>query len=388
MSPAQLDERLRGRDPLRVLDVRDRDEFEEWHVSGPAVEATQVPHVKFVAAGAKGTVADLAGDAGLDPDDDRPVLAVCGRGEASAHVAGLLREAGYDAYNLDGGMDAWAEHYDAVELDVGAEATVLQYRRPSSGCLAYLVVSEGAAAVIDPLRAFADRYVADAAARDADLVVAVDTHVHADHLSGTRAVAALRDAEVVVPGGALDRGLDYADDVPVRPVADGDEVRVGDATLTALATPGHTTEMTSFRLADLLFTGDTLFVESVARPDLERGDDGAADLAHTLYQTLHETVLAQSDDTRVAPGHYGETTPPADDGSYTARLGALRERLRALSLDEDAFVEHVVDDLPPRPANYERIVETNLGSATVDDAEAFELELGPNNCAVSPASSD
>jgi glyoxylase-like metal-dependent hydrolase (beta-lactamase superfamily II) len=417
LSPAELDDRLRGRDPLRVLDVRDRDEFEEWHVSGPAVAATQVPHVRFVAAEAKGSVAAVADEVGLDPGDG-PVLVVCGHGEASDHVAGLLRAEGYHAYNLAGGMDAWARYYEATETEVetGGDAgaggkdattgaagpTVLQYRRPSSGCLAYLVVSGDEAAVIDPLRAFADRYVDDAVDRGAELVAAVDTHVHADHVSGTREVARKTGAEVVVPEGALDRGLDYvAREFDLRTVADGDELGVGAAALTALAAPGHTTEMTAFRLGDpgLLFAGDSLFVESVARPDLEGGDgaeaaaggdsargDDASDLARTLHRTLHEVVLALPDDTRVGPGHYGESAIPAADGSYTARIGDLRDELRALSLDEAVFVEHVVGDLPPRPANYERIIKTNLGRSRVDDDEAFELELGPNNCAATPVS--
>ncbi|RDI70488.1 MBL fold metallo-hydrolase [Halopelagius longus] len=372
-------------DDVRLLDVRNRDEYEAWRISGETVDSTVVPYSRFMAAEVQGTVGELAAENGISEDEN--VVVVCGRGEASDYVAELLREAGYDAENLERGMRGWARVYDAREVPADAEATVLQYRRPSSGCLAYLVVSGEEAAVVDPLRAFADRYVADARERGAELRYAVDTHVHADHVSGVRDVADLTGAEIVLPTGAANRGLAYADaeEYDVRFVGGGDELRVGDATLTAVDAPGHTPEMTAFRLSDLLFAGDSLFVESVARPDLAEGDEGAPDAARRLHRTLTETFEAFEDDVTVAPGHYGEATEPAANGTYTATLGELRDRLSALSMDEAAFVEYVLGDMPPRPANYEEIVETNIGREALADEEAFELELGPNNCAATAA---
>ncbi|AGB33037.1 beta-lactamase [Natrinema pellirubrum DSM 15624] len=376
ITPVALAERLRTGAELTVLDVRDRDEFERWHLGGEGVEAVQIPHMKFIQAQATGGVADLAADL------EEPVLAVCGHGEASAHAVSLLRDAGIDAANLAGGMDAWADLYVARELPVDALATVVQYDRPSSGCLAYAIYSDGEAAVIDPLRAFADRYEADADDRSATLEYAIDTHVHADHVSGVRTLADRTDAMAVLPAGAIDRGLAF----DAATVADGDVLRVGDATLSVVATPGHTSESISIRLegdgGGTLFTGDTLFLEGVGRPDLERGDDGAAAAAETLYETLQNHVLEFPDDTTIAPGHYGDAADPRADGTYAARLGALRDRLEALSMNDREFLAHATTDLPPRPSNHERIVAANLGHEAIDDETAFELELGPNNCAV------
>ncbi|MFC4544164.1 MBL fold metallo-hydrolase [Halosolutus amylolyticus] len=372
IAPETLAERLRAGDDLTVLDVRDRDEFERWHVDGDGVDAVQIPHVRFVQAEAMGNATDLVSDLG------EPIVAVCGHGEASAHAVSLLRAAEVDARNLAGGMDAWADLYVARELDVDAPATILQYDRPSSGCLAYAIESDGEAAVIDPLRAFADRYVDDLADRGADLRYAIDTHVHADHVSGVRTLESRTDAAAVVPAGARDRGLAF----DTRTVADGDELRVGDVTLTAVTTPGHTTESCSVRLADVLFTGDTLFLEGVGRPDLERGDDGAADAARQLYESLQERLLALPDGTTIAPGHYGDAAEARADGPFADRLGDLRDRIPALSAVEDEFVARATSDLPPRPANHERIVAVNLRLEDVDEETAFELELGPNNCAI------
>ena len=376
IDPEMLAERLRSGEELTVLDVRDRDEFDRWRIEGEGVDGVQIPHMKFIQAQATGGVDDLVEDL------EEPILAVCGRGEASAHAVGLLRDADIDARNLAGGMDAWADLYLAreLEVDVGAPATIVQYDRPATGCLSYAIYSDGEGAVIDPLRAFADRYIRDAADRDAELTYAVDTHVHADHVSGVRALESRTDGEAtaVLPAGARDRGLAF----DAATLAHGDELRVGDATLTAVATPGHTSESLSYRLGDVLFTGDTLFLEGVGRPDLERGADGAPEAARRLHESLQRRLLDRPDETTIAPGHYSEAADPREDGTYTARLGDLRDRLAALSMDEAEFVDHVTNDPPPRPANHERIVAVNLGREDVDAAAAFELELGPNNCAV------
>ncbi len=221
----------------------------------------------------------------------------------------------------------------------------------------------------------------DAAEYDADLRYTIDTHVHADHVSGVRSVADASDAEVVVPAPAEARGIDY--DESYLTVEDGEELPLGGTEIEVVHTPGHTTGMTSYRVGGVLFTGDGLFTESVARPDLEEGDDGAPEAARTLYETLQNKILSLPDDTVVAPAHFSDAATTADDGTYTATVGDLRESMAVLSMDRDDFVEFVLSDMPPRPSNYEDIIGTNLGQQDTDDEEAFALELGPNNCAAS-----
>jgi len=384
VTPEALAERIAAGDDLTVLDVRDRDEFEAWHVDGPGVTAVQIPHVKFVGADATGGVPKLVADLA------EPIVVVCGEGDASAFVADLLDGHGFDAANLAGGMDAWARVYTEAPV-AGDTATVVQYRRPASGCLTYLVSDGERAAVVDPLRAFADRYVADCEARGWELVAAVDTHVHADHVSGVRAVADRTGADVVVPAAATERGLDY--DRDVRTVDHGDAVAVGDLELSAVRLPGHTTESTGYRVERLLLSGDSLFLDGVARPDLEGAaesegadaradaDERTRDLAATLYHTLQERVLDLPDETRICPGHYAPTTPVRADDTYTATVGELRARVPTLSLSQGEFVDRIAGATGSRPANFRRIVATNLGREDADDETAFELELGPNNCA-------
>ncbi|WP_254536951.1 MBL fold metallo-hydrolase [Halomarina litorea] len=373
-------ETLKGRiddaQDVTVLDVRAESEYETWHVDGERVTDANVPYFEFL----EGATDELLERVPEAPDGE-PIVVVCAKGQSSEFVAGLLKQEGIDAVNLADGMNGWARLYEAAELDADTDATVLQYRRPSSGCLAYLVVSDGEAAVVDPLRAFADRYVEDAREYGAELRYAADTHVHADHVSGARELAE-RGVELVFPAPAAARGVEF--DTEYRAVEDGDSLTVGSVEIDVLHTPGHTSGMTSYLVDDaVLLTGDTLFTESVARPDLEEGDEGAPEAAARLHETLQERILTLPEDVLVAPAHFGDAATPREDGTYAAHLGDLDASMSVLSMDRDEFVEFVRSDMPPRPANYETIIATNLGREEVGDNRAFELELGPNNCAAS-----
>ncbi len=379
VDPTALKARIDGGEPVTILDTRPADQYETWQIQGETVTSHNVPYTAFQGGTVEEAIADVL-------PTDRTVTAVCAIGRSSEYVAGVLADHGYDVEHLADGMAGWARLYETVEITgYGGPGRVWQYQRPSSGCLGYLVVDGDEAAVVDPLRVFTDRYLADAAEHDAELVRAVDTHVHADHISGVRALAAA-GVEGVVPAPATDRGL--ADTDRLTLLADGDRLEVGGLGIEAVHTPGHTSEMTSLFVGDeLLLTGDGLFLDSVARPDLEAGDDGAPDAARQLHDSLHERLLDRPDRVLVCPGHHSGTTDAAADGSYTARLEQVRS-LDVLSLSREVFVETVLSAMPPRPANYQRIIATNLGQRETDDEEAFTLELGPNNCAVSGSTAD
>ncbi|ELZ51537.1 fused rhodanese domain-containing protein/hydrolase [Halorubrum coriense DSM 10284] len=378
IAPDELKSRIDAGEDVTLLDTRMRSDYEEWRIDGENVTSINVPYFEFLE--------DEIDDDVLDRiPDDREVTVLCAKGGASEYVAGTLVERGYDVDHLEDGMNGWASIYETVEVeDYDGAGTLLQYQRPSSGCLGYLLYDDGEAAIVDPLRAFTDRYLADADDLGVDLKYALDTHVHADHISGVRDLDA-NGVEGVIPAAAVDRGVTYADDLTTA--ADGDAFAVGDATIETVHTPGHTTGMTSYLVDEsLLATGDGLFIESVARPDLEEGDEGAPDAARMLYESLQERVLTLPDDTLIGGAHFSDAAEPAADGTYTAPIGRLVDEMDALTMDEASFVDLILSDMPPRPANYEEIIATNLGQNAVDDDEAFTLELGPNNCAASQES--
>ncbi|MEF8800709.1 MAG: MBL fold metallo-hydrolase [Halolamina sp.] len=378
ITPETLKDRIDTGEDVTLLDTRMSSDYEEWRIEGENVESINIPYFEFL-------------DEEIDDDvldripADREVTVLCAKGGASEYVAGSLKELGYEVNHLEEGMNGWASIYESVEISgYDGAGTLLQYQRPSSGCLGYFVYDDDEAAIIDPLRAFSDRYLADAEELGVELTYALDTHIHADHISGIRTLEE-EGVEGVIPEASVDRGVTYADEVTTA--ADGDTFEVGDATIETVYTPGHTTGMTSYLVDDsLLATGDGLFIESVARPDLEEGDEGAPDAARMLYESLQERVLTLPDDTLIGGAHFSGAAEPADDGTYTATVGELVTEMDALTTDEDAFVELILSDMPPRPANYEDIIATNLGQNAVDDDEAFTLELGPNNCAASQES--
>ncbi|MDZ7730566.1 MAG: MBL fold metallo-hydrolase [Natrialbaceae archaeon] len=378
LSPTALKDRIDAGEPVTILDTRMQSDYESWQIDGPEVESINIPYFEFL-------------DEKLDQSilsqlpDDQPMTVICAKGGASEYVAGRLIERGYEVTHVAEGMHGWARIYDrvAVERYTGT-GTLYQYQRPSSGCLGYLLVADTKAAVIDPLHAFTSRYLEDAESLGASLTYAFDTHIHADHISGVRALAQA-GVEGVVPAPAIERGV--TDPTAVTHAYDGDEFDVGGATIQARYTPGHTSGMTAYYVDEsFLATGDTLFTESVARPDLEAGDAGAADAARQLHESLHDRILGLPEDTLIGGAHASTVADPAADGTYTATIAELRDRMDALGMDEAGFVDLVLADMPPRPANYEEIIATNLGQETVDDEAAFELELGPNNCAASQES--
>ncbi|MEA1932650.1 MAG: MBL fold metallo-hydrolase [Euryarchaeota archaeon] len=375
IAPESLKAQIDNGESVTILDARMASDYEEWRVDGETVESINIPYFEFLDE-------EIDDDVLAQIPDDEHVTVLCAKGGASEYVAGALADRGYDVDHLEAGMNGWASIYEAHEVtEYDGAGTLIQYQRPSSGCLGYMVYDEDEAAIIDPLRAFTDRYLDDADELGVDLKYAFDTHIHADHISGLRELAA-EGVEGVIPEAAVDRGVTYADEMTLT--NDGDTFAVGEATVETVFTPGHTTGMTSYLVDDsLLATGDGLFIESVARPDLEEGDEGAPEAARLLYDSLQYRVLEHDDETLIGGAHFSDAAEPAADGTYTAPLGDLIARMDALTMDEADFVETVLADMPPRPANYVDIIETNLGLQDPDDEEAFTLELGPNNCAAS-----
>jgi glyoxylase-like metal-dependent hydrolase (beta-lactamase superfamily II) len=147
----------------------------------------------------------------------------------------------------------------------------------------------------------------------------------------------------------------------------------------AIHAPGHTMESTCYLIGgEALFTGDTLFLSSVGRPDLHAGMDQARPRASLLYGSVRQ-LLTLSPDVLVFPGH--TSSPPEFDGvAITERLGVVGERLRDWVSSEPAFIDRILARIPPAPPNFERIVDHNESGTTADDPT--ELEAGANRCAV------
>ena len=358
-----LREILERGEPVTVLDVRTGEERAEWSIPG----SVHFDAYQALKAG------DEHAMEGVELPDGGLVVTVCGAGKSSAVAAEQLRGRGVEALTLEGGMKSWSLAWNTAEIDVpGTEAEVVQVRRTGKGCLSYLIGSGGEAAVIDAA-VDPEVYLRLAEERGWKITRVLDTHVHADHLSRSRMLAELAGAELYMPEGAP---VSY----PFSPLGDGDEVRIGAARLAALRTPGHTMESTSYLLdGRALFTGDTLFLSAVGRPDLEAGPERAREKARSLYRSLRR-VLELDPETIVLPGHTSEPVP-FDGEPIMAPLSEVRGNTPLLGEEEEVFLERIAGRASPTPENHERIVELNRAGEK-PEVEPTELEAGANRCAV------
>ncbi|WP_098743184.1 MBL fold metallo-hydrolase [Paenibacillus sp. EZ-K15] len=357
------------KESLFILDVRNPADFEDWKIEGEGIQHLNIPYFDLIDG-----VEDI-----LDRvPSDQEVLVVCAKEGSSVMVAEMLAEHGRNVAYLKGGMKAWSEHL--VPLKVGNLAdggALYQFVRIGKGCLSYMAVSNGEAALFDATR-MTEVYLEFAKSIDAEIKHVFDTHLHADHISGGRMIAEQTGAVYwLPPKDAGEVVYEY------EPLEDGDEVMIGSTRIRieALHSPGHTIGSTSFVIDDqYLLTGDILFIDSIGRPDLAGlAEDWVSDLRETLYARYTEL----SDDLIVLPAHFMIMEELNEDGTVAKKLGELYRENHGLNItDEAEFRTIVTENLPPQPNSYQEIRQTNMGKLNPDTDQQREMEIGPNRCAV------
>jgi glyoxylase-like metal-dependent hydrolase (beta-lactamase superfamily II) len=233
----------------------------------------------------------------------------------------------------------------------------------ATSCASYLFgcTTHAKLAVVDAHADLVDDYVAAAASIGAPIVAVFETHVQADHVSGLPALVERTGATAYLPAGAAVEFEHVA-------LGDGDVVDLGNTLVTAIATPGHAPAHHAYAVADrrrgteepwLLFSGDSLLIGDVGRPDLHVADDarGQARLLHASLRRL----LELPDHVVVYPSHYGGSVCGRGlSGNPVSSIGFERAHNPLLALvDPDAFAAAVIAEMPPRPVEQERIVAAN-----------------------------
>jgi glyoxylase-like metal-dependent hydrolase (beta-lactamase superfamily II)/rhodanese-related sulfurtransferase len=352
---------LEEKQPVTVVDVRTDEDRQEWSIPG----STHINAYDALQAG-KQSILSTA-----ELPSDRPIVTVCNLGKMSERAADELSRRGLDALSLAGGMKAWSLSWNTAEVPI-SNALVTQIRRVGKGCLSYLISSGGEALVIDASLP-TDVYRATAERLRVRIKYVLDTHIHADHLSRSKQLAEIVGAELLLPSQGRVR-------FPHRAVHDGTILELASTKVQAIHSPGHTLESMCYLIEDgALFTGDTLFISSVGRPDLNAGPDQALARASLLYGSLNR-LLRLGRNVHVFPGH--TSSPPAFDRvAVTERMGVVSERLREWVESEQAFVDRVLSRIPPTPPNFGRIVELNE-SGDLPAEDPADLEAGANRCAV------
>jgi glyoxylase-like metal-dependent hydrolase (beta-lactamase superfamily II)/rhodanese-related sulfurtransferase len=351
---------LTKKKPATILDIRPKQEREEWSIPG-SIHADVYQKLKD---GQKNVFSNYK-------FPDSPIVTVCGAGKTSRIAAEQLKEKGFEAYSLDGGMKAWNFAWNMAEVSF-RDLKVVQVRRSAKGCLSYIVGSSNEAIVID---AALDPEVYQNLAKENGWRIryVMDTHIHADYISRTRELANASNAIHIMVDKA---SVDY----PFSSIRHGDVVSFGKATLEVIHTPGHTLESTSYKIGDLVvFTGDTLFINGVGRPDLKADHDEVIKKSAQLYRSLRR-LLELGPSTLVLPAHSSEAVP-FDGKLLTSSIGAIKEKLELLKLNENEFIQYTLSRIPPTPPNYLTIAELNKKGSYAGYSPS-ELEAGANRCAI------
>lgn len=369
MTAEQLTKKIINKEPIFLLDVRNESDVQDWKIEGKAVDYINVPYFELL---------DGVEDMIEKVPTDREVLVVCAKEGSSIMVAEMLAETGRTVSYLQGGMKAWSEHVEPVKIgDLSGGGELYQFVRMGKGCLSYMIMSNGEAAVVDAAR-MTEVYINFAKKHDVSVTHVLDTHLHADHISGGKKLADQTGAAYwLPPKDAEEVTFEY------ERLEEGQRITIGTASIDIqpIYSPGHTIGSTSFIVDNqFLLSGDILFVDSIGRPDLAGlAEDWVGDLRETLY----DRYMALSKEFIVLPAHFMIMEEVNEDGSVWKELGVLFEENHGLNIeDEDVFRQMVTKNLPAQPNAYQDIRYTNMGKLTPDDEEQREMEIGPNRCAI------
>ncbi|WP_062354273.1 MBL fold metallo-hydrolase [Bacillus kwashiorkori] len=369
MTPKEVTEKIIQKEDLFIFDVRNEDAFHDWKIEGENFQYLNIPYFELLD--------------GVEPildklPSDKDILVVCAKEGSSVFVAEMLSEKGLEVAYLKGGMKAWSEYLHPVKVgDLSDGGEVYQFVRIGKGCLSYAVLSNGEAAIIDATR-MTDVFLDFATEKKVVIKHVLDTHLHADHISGGRKIAAETGATYWLPPKDAEEVV-----FSFEPLLEGNNITIGKTTIDIqpIYSPGHTIGSTSFIVdGKYLLTGDILFIDSIGRPDLAgKAEDWVADLRNTLYNRYREL----SADLVVLPAHFMIVEELNANGTVAEKLSVLLEKNHGLNIeDEQEFRAIVSENLPPQPNAYQEIRQTNMGKINPSEEEQREMEIGPNRCAV------
>ena len=224
--------------------------------------------------------------------------------------------------------------------------------------------SLGKAVAVDVVAGDEEWFTEEAAKANVKITHVIDTHVHADHYSGGRALAKLVGADYCLHESDKDVAQ-----FPFHPLHDNDVIEAGNVTIKVLHTPGHTLDSICLLVADkrrgeqpwFVITGDTLFVGSTGRPDLAGREKAMAGM---LFDSLHAKLLTLPDETEIFPGHQaGSVCGAGISGKPSSTIGFEKRFNLGLHINnKDEFVNYLTSNIPPRPTEMERMVAANIAA--------------------------
>jgi glyoxylase-like metal-dependent hydrolase (beta-lactamase superfamily II)/rhodanese-related sulfurtransferase len=395
IKPDDLKKRIDKGEDIFILDVRTPEEHKSWKVSYDRYQDSSVIPIDALSSA----------DSLKQIPKDKEIVTFCGHGNRSMAAAKTLSELGYNVKSIVGGLDGWNSVYDIASIsDIDSSLRIWQIRRLSKGCMSYMVAStyDKSAIVIDATCEIDKAISKIVNKNELRITKLIDTHMHADHLSGATRLAKKYGADVYISSLEGYNTKNGTEEMSFKSIRDGDIIQVGDGiVLEAIHTPGHTNGSMSFRLQNsinktkttnssnnvdkdnnhnnYLFTGDTLFVDGIGRPDLH---NKAEECTLNLFNTYHQKILNLPDETLILPAHFGGSFEHQKLISNT--INSIKQKINLLSASEAEFIKFVTGSTSslPQPMNYDKIISINKNMTLCDAIEQKDIEAGPNACGI------
>jgi len=350
---------------ILILDIRDSDKYNDWKIKN----SKNIDVYKDIWAENNEIVKQKLSTL----PKEKKIVTVCNAGVTAQKASELLESLGYNTLVLEKGMMGWNSLHQNVDVINEADLLLKQIIRTGKGCLSYLIGSNSTkeCLIVDPSQ-FVEEYTELAKELGFTIKGVIETHVHADHLSGAKALSDLTKTKYYVSEIDLKTGADFVD------VKNNNEFKIGDNSIKIIESPGHTNGSVCFLINDTaLLTGDTLFLDGVGRPDLGRTKEDIESGAKKLFSSLNKLKTLDKN-LIILPTHF----TIFDKAPISDKLGVLLENNKPLKIEsEQEFVDYILNNLPNTPPNYEQIKNMNNKLIQIPLQEGEKLEFGPNRCA-------
>ncbi|MGD8241814.1 MAG: MBL fold metallo-hydrolase [Desulfobacterales bacterium] len=363
---------LTQREDILLLDVRNDVEFSRFQVEGPyPFDMVNVPYMEFI---------EMEDESVARVPRGKRVRIVCAKEGSSKYVGEILVNHGFEnVAHMQVGIKAWGNLLVPARVARGKDYELYQFRRPGKASCSYGLIHGEEMMVFDPAKNI-DFYLDFARNRGATITKTFETHRQADYISGSEGLRRRAAVEIVAPEDDF-QGARF----PYTPARHGDlhRFRDGGPEVEVIHTPGHTPGSTCYRIdGQYLVTGDTVFIQSIGRPDL---GGMAESWSNMLFKTMTEFLLSLDEDTLILPGHYMDWREADDNLIFAAPMGKIKERnadIYAIDKPED-FYAFIQANMRSQPEEYARIREINAGLVEVDEEQQEIMDIGKNECAAS-----
>ena len=349
---------------ILILDIRSQDKFNDWHIKGSLnIDVyNEIWEGNFDAV--KKKLSSLP--------KDKKIVAVCNAGVTSQNASMLLESMGYKTLVLEKGMSGWNTLHQAVDVINENDLLLKQIIRVGKGCLSYLICSKSSKEcfVVDPSQ-FVEEYIEITKENGLEIKGIIETHVHADHLSGAKLIMEMTRTRYYVSGDDFKAKADFVD------LKNLEKINIGKNEIKIIKTPGHTNGSICMLINQkFLLTGDTLFLDGAGRPDLGKNGDEIKNGAKLLFDSL-DIIKSMDKNIVVLPAHFtAYSTAPICE-----KLGDVLNKNNALKINsKNDFVDFILSNLQMTPPNYEQIKKINDNFLQVPRQMGEQLEFGPNRC--------